>query len=159
MLRNKQTKFQKGFTLLEVLLVVAIIAVLAGIIIVAINPGKQLADARNSQRKVDVNTILNANFQYSIDNNGNLPAAIATSTTCNTPATNEICMTGAASCTGLVDLSGLTTNQKYIVSLPVDPSKPAANINGTGYFIAKNSNGRLTACAPLAETITISSTR
>ena len=67
----KKTK-QKGFTLLEVLLVIALIAILAGIVIVAINPVKQLADGRNTQRRSDVNTILNAVYQVFktlVDNN------------------------------------------------------------------------------------------
>ncbi len=154
-----QKSSRSGFTLLEVLLVVAIIAVLAGIVIVAINPAKQLADSRNSQRKSDVNTILSATYQYMIDNAGNIPTGIAESASCDTPATNEICKTGAASCTGLVDMSDLTAGEKYLVSLPSDPSNPAANVNGTGYFIAKSVNGRLTVCAPQAEDLTITVTR
>lgn len=148
---------KKGFTLLEILLVVAAIAILAGIVIVAINPGKQLADTRNSQRRSDVNTILNAIYQYSIDNNGNLPTGIPVSATCATPATNEICKTGGT-CTGLVDLTPLTTNQKYVVSMPVDPS--GGTTNGTAYFVAQSSNGRITVCSPSAEQgATISVTR
>ncbi|TSC55422.1 MAG: Uncharacterized protein G01um101418_906 [Parcubacteria group bacterium Gr01-1014_18] len=145
----------RGFTLLEILLVVAAIAILAGIVIVAINPAKQLADTRNSQRRSDVNTILNAVYQYMLDNNGTIPASIPANDTCATTATNEVCKTGGA-CTGLVDLSVITANQKYVVSVPTDPT--GSTTNGAGYHIAKSANGRVTVCAPDAEqaaTITV----
>ena len=139
---EKILRSQKGFTLIEILLVVAAIAILAGIVIVAINPGKQLGDTRNAQRRSDVTTLLNAAYQYSIDNNGVLPAGITASST-------EICATGAASCAGLIDLSVLTTNGKYLVGIPQDPQKVTAN--GNGYFISKSVYGRITVTAPLAE--------
>jgi prepilin-type N-terminal cleavage/methylation domain-containing protein len=135
-------KKQGGFTLLEILLVVAAIAILAGIIIIAINPGKQLAETKNAQRRIDTNTIINAVYQYSIDNNGALPATITTTPT-------EICKTGATPCTGFVDLGVLTLNEKYLVSLPNDPT--GATAKGTGYQISKDTYGRITVAAPKAE--------
>lgn len=131
-------KTQKGFTLLEVLLVVAVIAILAGIVIIAINPNKNLGDTRNSQRSSDVATILNAVYQYNLDNNGTVPASITTTPT-------EICKTGAAVCTGLVDLTVLTTAGKYLVSIPIDPQCPTnCAANGNGYEISKDVNNRIT---------------
>jgi prepilin-type N-terminal cleavage/methylation domain-containing protein len=141
---------RKGFTLIELLLVIGIIAILAAIVIVAINPTRQLGNARDAQRRSDVNTILNAVYQYAIDNNGTMPSGIATSAT-------EICVTNAATCTG-VDLDVLTGS--YLVRIPQDPQ--SATATGTNYFILRDVNtNRITVSAPGVETpnTTISVTR
>lgn len=149
---KKLLKNAPGFTLLEVLLVVAIIGILAGIVIIAINPGKNLSEARNAQRQADVNTTLNAVWQYALDNNGVIPASITTTST-------EICAT--STCSTLIDLSVVTTGGKYIAAFPKDPQcTTTCNANGTGYKISKDANGRVTVTAPAAElSKTISATR
>ncbi len=139
-----------GFTLIELLLVIGIIAILAAIVIVAINPTKQLGDARDAQRRSDVNTILNAVYQYAIDNNGTLPGVIPTGTA------QEICLgtvIGAA-CTDDegVDLRSLTGS--YVVGIPADPqvgSVVAGTASGTNYWIVQDANNRVTVSAPGAE--------
>lgn len=162
-IRTYTKNYAKGFTLLEILLVVAAIGILAGIVILAINPTKQLGDTRNAQRKTDVSTILNAVYQYSLDNNGNLPSSLVTvGASCGATTGAEICKTGtlAATCTtdGFTNLSVLTDTEKYLVSIPIDPSGSATN--GTKYNVVKTANNRVTVCAPQAEqSVTISATR
>jgi type IV pilus assembly protein PilA len=135
------SSLKRGFTLIELLLVIGIIAILAAIVIVAINPTKQLGDARNAQRRADVNTILNAVYQYSLDNSGNLPSTITTSET-------EICKSGVTvDCTGLINLNMLTG--AYVVALPNDPQTGSTG-NSTQYSIFKSGN-RITVKAPDAE--------
>jgi type IV pilus assembly protein PilA len=142
---------REGFTLLEILLVVAAIAILAGIVILALNPGKQLADTRNAERWSDVNTILNAVYQYSIDNDGAIPTNVPASDDCPGTATNEICRTDIVTpvCTDLVDISELTASEVYLVNIPTDPQ--GVSTNGAGYHIAQSASGRVTVCAPDAE--------
>jgi len=153
---------RRGFTLIELLLVIGIIAILASIVIVAINPTKQLADARNAQRRSDVNTILKATYQYAIDNNGTLPSCIDTTA-------KGVC-TGGSDCAAYAagdsggpaagcNLDALTGS--YLDNLPTDPSgEPGTSVEYTGYDIVRDANKRVTVSAPEAENAaTISVTR
>ena len=152
----KRQNQQKGFTLLEVLLVLAAVAVLASIVIFAINPGRQLAQMRDAKRRADVNLILNAVYQYSIDNNGSFPSAINQHNDgeCGVYHQSEVCISNPPNNSCGVDLSGLITEQRYLVSIPVDshgPAFPNDNTDGSGYDIMRNINNRVTVCAPNTE--------
>ncbi len=77
---------QRGFTLIELLVVIGILAVLLAIVLVAINPARQFAQANDTKRSSDVNAILNAMHQYAADNKGSLAGlgaiAVAPATNC-----------------------------------------------------------------------------
>ena len=135
----------KGFTLIEILLVIAILAILAAVIIIAINPAKQFGEAQNTQRRSDVRAILDAVHQYSIDNDGALPEEITEGSVCLDEGEN-ICIPDM-SCDG-VHIDELVLDQKYLTAIPEDPT--ASDGQGTGYFIVKTVSGRVSVCAPSA---------
>ncbi len=75
MVNKKQANiFKKGFTLIELAIVVAIIAVLAGAFLTIVNPMAQLAKARDAKRKGDLYKIKLLLEQYYNDNNKYPPA-------------------------------------------------------------------------------------
>ncbi len=133
---------QKGFTLIELLVVIGILAILLAITLVAVNPARQFAQSRDTQRRNDVLQTLNAVHQYMADNAGNEPGAFTTTPT---------------DLTGIAGLcAALVTD--YMPVLPVDPETgpatgpiPAAdcatNTANTGYLISQDTDGRITVSA------------
>lgn len=152
------TRHNAGFTLIEILVVIGIIAVLAAIVIVAINPARQFAQARNSQRTSNVNAILNAIGQNIADNKGLFNCSGVTFQTATTSANAVIGGTGT-----LTHIRPCIV-PTYMPELPVDPigginscdaSNAACTTYDTKYVVAQDSTSkRITVCAPNATTET-----
>jgi type IV pilus assembly protein PilA len=144
----------KGFTLIEILIVIGIIAILAAIVIIAINPAKQFAQARNTQRQSGVNTVLNAIGQRLADNKGIFEGTFTVggnTYTCGplpTAATSSVTSVMAANVTTATgDLGCLVPT--YVAALPMDPSAPAGT--DTEYDVKVQGNGRVMVCADNAK--------
>ncbi|MFA4999580.1 MAG: type II secretion system protein [Parcubacteria group bacterium] len=60
----KASDFKKGFTLVELLMVIAILAVLSSAVIVILNPGELLAEGRDAKRINELNTVYAALAVY-----------------------------------------------------------------------------------------------
>lgn len=150
---------KKGFTLLEILLVVAAIGILASIVLVAINPNRQLSQARNAQRRSNVTTISNAIYQKIIDDAANNVTtmntalvdgtvyALGTGTTAQCgPSGTTLVVPGT---TASLDLTAQLIPD-YIAGMPVDPNGGSAAC--TGYTITQvATEGRITITAPFTE--------
>ena len=134
----------KAFSLIEILIVVALMIILATITIIAINPAKNFRDTRNAQRSSDVSAILNAVTQYTSEQ-GNAIGDFGTIEVCTTGTT----AIGTDTVNGEVDLSALLVDE-FIVEIPRDPSQDEAN-TATGYTICQTDGGRVQIDAPLAE--------
>ena len=148
---------QKGFTLIEILVVIGILAILLAIVLVAINPRQQFQQANNVQRRSDVSGILNAISAYTVKNKGALPPALSAVTTAQPLGKGS----------GTIDLCSALVPE-FIAEIPIDPTVgtrtpstatcATATAYSTGYTVAVSS-GRVTIAAPSAEnseTISIS---
>jgi prepilin-type N-terminal cleavage/methylation domain-containing protein len=140
MSKNKQIN-HKGFTLLELLLVIGMVAILSGIVILALNPGRSLAKTRDLQRTVGISEINKALAQYYIDH-GSYPPTLSLNikSICNTGASAT--STGFGCTVDTVDLSMLVPT--YLPAIPVDPT-------GVGYQAGISSSRYIMLVANLTE--------
>ena len=125
---------RQGFTLIEILLVVAILSILLVVVFASLNPAQRLMDTRNARRWSDVNQALTALHECIIDK------SLATCGLSNPLALSQIgtCASGGATlCTGAaaacLNLDADTDLDPYIAGFPKDPSTGSAAT--TGYSI------------------------
>lgn len=128
--------WRKGFTLIELLVVIGIIGILAAVVLVAVNPGRQFASARDTQRRADLYSLSNAIYQEAVENDGVINVSITT-----TPLI--ACYDTGGCAGGTADLTTLVPT--YIGAMPADPSTGTPAL--TNYTVYLDANGRVVATA------------
>lgn len=154
---------QKGFTLVELLIVIAIIGILVAVIFVALDPAQRFGQARDAVRQNDVQEILSAVKLYQVDNSGDHLASIdgldagdvnmivnGGTMTSGCADNNASCTTNVTATGDCVNLAGLVTGG-YLDQIPVSPAGDVtwddgsgATDEGTGYTLSVDANGIVT---------------
>jgi len=150
----------KAFTLIELLIVIAVMAILTTVVFVALNPLERFQDSRNSRRWSDINAIIGAIKLYQVDNGGALPGELSDENFLpdvyyeitegaglgdGSCASADKCIAPNVEIEDCIDLEPLVTSGK-LPKMPFDPND--ANSTSeiiTGYYvIMSGSNGALT---------------
>lgn len=143
---------KRGFTLIELLIAISILAILAAIILVAVDPAKRFAQARDSRRAAETYSILNAILNYMSDNAGAVPAGldddVGTSQVLGTAGSgcNTGCSPAGTTLSACLDLTTPLVDE-FITSIPIDPrgtnGAVSYDASRTGYYVNKTANNRI----------------
>lgn len=139
---------RRGLTLVEILVSIAIVVFVTGIGLLALNPGSQLAAARNTQRGLHLQAIMNAVRQNIADTTNGAFSCV--SGPLPTSATQM------ASATGSYNIAPCLV-PVYLEAMPFDPTASGSRYTSntdynTGYTIVYNtSTTQITVAAPHAE--------
>ena len=135
-------------TLMEIVVAVAIMAIIGVVGFVALNPAGQIGTARNNQRKSNIQTILNGISENIADTR----TGLFNCTSGDIPSSSKKMAVGA----GNYDTAGCLV-PIYLSTMPFDPSASSAHYISnsdydSGYLVIKNaSTGKVTVSAPSAE--------
>jgi hypothetical protein len=115
-------------------------------LIYAINPGTQLAKARDTERETHLYAILSAIYQYQAEHSGGLPDTDGDPEESNFP-TSPTCIGEGGGCFDLANAGdeGETIIPIYMASLPYDPK--IGDSDDSGYILYVDENNRLVASA------------
>lgn len=122
--QSVSNKMQRAFTLLELLLVIAIVASLAGVILSALNPVARLQNTIDTKTIAKSNELEKAIQTYTLDNSGFLPANILA---LPSYGIYDVCKQGQS--TNCVNLDVLVTNG-YLSEIPVDIDGATSVLSG-----------------------------
>lgn len=136
----------KAFTLIELIIVIAVIALLAAATFVAINPARRVGDAGDATRWQDLTAIADAFQAYLADNNSTLP-----SSTMSSGVTYMLATTTGGGATAGCDATSTSAflvldtlvNDGYIGQIPEDPLYTSSNGYNTLYWLYRESSGKL----------------
>ncbi|MFZ5425230.1 MAG: type II secretion system protein [Patescibacteria group bacterium] len=136
---RKRLYVEKGFTLLELLIVITVISILASLLVVVLNAGEYLGASRDSHRVTDLNKVQLAITNALTDN------AIELTDTTGCTTCNSLTGTTAIDGTGWVQFNNTSGNglSGLLFVLPVDPTNEGNHVyryysNGTDFEINVN---------------------
>lgn len=168
-MKNKRLQ---GFTLIELLIVIGIIAILAGIVLVAVNPAEQFGKANDSERKSEIGTVLSAiyQFQTSPTARGALPQCDINAVASDIPEcdddyvnNDDLVNDTNGDYDGAIELGTAATSfdcstsliPSYLREIPIDPTSATYNATETGYWVCQNRNGAVPRLSVISEGVEV----
>lgn len=114
----------RGFTLIELLVVIAIVAIIAAVVIMTLNPAQLVAQARDSNRLSDLDTLRRAIALYIVDTGGSV----------GTPTTTYISIPDPTAGAGGNNCSGLGLIPATGWAFHCASTSTYKNVDGTGWL-------------------------
>lgn len=142
---------ESGFTILELVLAIAILAVLLVTVVVLIDPPRQFAKAHNGARASHLGLLAGAIYENISDNKGSFSCSSGP-----LPTSTMFMAAPTATSTDRYDMAPCLV-PAYLADLPYDPTAEGAHYASstdydTGYTIVRNEDtGQVTLAAPSAE--------
>lgn len=151
MVGNFKSKRQEGFTIIEVLIVLAIAGLIMLIVFLAV-PALQ-RNSRNTQRRNDIANYLSAVNEFVNNNNGNVPTSAAHVTTINGLANSNFLTeptaapsTGAQTTAMTIDTFQLVTGAKCSTSTIGDTVSAATRAIAIRFAVEDSNGGPVPQC-------------